>query len=345
MLPPSLQSSIYTRLGPGSLSGLIFADMCDQLLIQESASCNASFSSPSDRAGDFLGLDSFVETGPGLTFEGFTGRTGFQYKFFGSESVPLTAAHKREVEASIKAARDGDSRDGKLVLWILVTPEDLNKHQHEWLTGLREKLKCKFEVAHWGQKRLSSLIAKYPECAVHIYPESHTIKPLSFRDMCGRLSSSLREIAAHSEYHIDIPLRHHVPVDGALWDFATDSHSTLFCLLGGYGTGKTVALEHLTLGMATKYMRGEVARIPLLVRLRHVRGSGAFSHNLVAYIDREFGIDVDVTTLKRLIAAGRVLLIFDGLDEKELSVFVTIVFLALYVTTLVLVLVFLPRDE
>jgi hypothetical protein len=127
----------------------------------------------------------------------------------------------------------------------------------------------------------------------------------------------LREVSAHSEHHIDIPLRHRVPVDEALRNFATDSHGTLFCLLGAYGAGKTVALEYLTLAMATKYLRGEVTRIPLLVRLRHVRGSGTFSHNLVAYIDREFGINVDVTTLKRLIAAGRVLLILDGLDEKE----------------------------
>lgn len=314
MIPVSARGSLYNLLGPGSLSGLLFADLLDQMLILESATQHFKLTTPSDRAGDFAGVDALADVPEGRDLDGMTGRLGFQYKFYPSESQPLSKSHKSSIEESLTSVATTPYRPD---CWILVTPEDFNKHQLNWLLGLKAKLGCNFEIRHWGQKRISALITKYPECAVHLYPElDRGMKPHSFRDMCVRLHRVLSSDKAHSSYHIDTRLDDGRTVTAALNTFLEGDQS-LFCLLGGYGTGKTNALEHLTLQLSNLYSRGQFGRVPLLIRLRSVRGEGSFAHNVVAYIQREYGLDLDLTTLKALNAVGRTVIIMDGLDEKE----------------------------
>jgi hypothetical protein len=314
MIPISARGSLYNLLGPGAMSGLLFADLMDQMLILESATAHFKLTTPSDRAGDFAAVDAIAEVTEGHDLDGITGQIGFQYKFCPSETQPLSKSHKSNIQDSLKSVATAAHRPN---CWILVTPEDFDKYQLKWLLDLKDKFQCDFEIRHWGQKRISALITKYPQCAVHLYPElGRGMKPLSFRDMCSRLERVLAIDNAHSIYHIDTRLTDGRTVRAAL-DIFLKSDESLFCLLGSYGTGKTNALEHLTLELARSCTQGQLGRVPFLIRLRGVRGSGSFAHNVVTYIDREYGLELDVTTLKTLNAAGRIVLILDGLDEKE----------------------------
>lgn len=314
MIPISARGSLYNLLGPGAMSGLLFADLMDQMLILESATTHFKLTTPSDRAGDFAAVDAVAEVTKGHDLDGITGQIGFQYKFYPSETQPLSKSQKSSIQDSLKSVATAANRPN---CWILVTPEDFDKHQLKWLLDLKDKFKCDFEVRHWGQKRISALITKYPQCAVHLYPElGRGMKPLSFRDMCSRLQRVLGLDHAHSAHHIHTPLADGRTARDALNTFL-ESDESLFCLLGSYGTGKTNALEHLTLELARSYAQGQRGRVPLLIRLRGVRGDGSFAHNVVTYIEREYGLELDVTTLKGLNASGRIVLILDGLDEKE----------------------------
>lgn len=312
MFPTSLRSSIYQVLGPGSLSGQLFADLCDQLLLNEAATRGYQFRCPSDRAGDFKGLDAYSQSGIS-NFEGIAGKVGFQYKFFPTESSPLTSEHKAEIRKSLLSASKANA---DLDTWILITPEDFNRHQESWFRKLRSEVS--FNIAHWGHKELSRLISTFPETAVHIYPELVPgFRPPTFKEMCQSLVRRFARVPHHSSYHIEIRLRDDSLLDVQLRDFIEDGSLTLFCLLGGYGTGKSTALEHLSLLLAHRFLKDPASRIPLLIRMRHLRGAGALRDNLMRYFETEYGLKLDVTTLQSLNASGRTVLLFDGLDESE----------------------------
>jgi hypothetical protein len=312
MFPTSLRSSIYQVLGPGSLSGQLFADLCDQLLLNEAAARGYQFRCPSDRTGDFKGLDAYSQ--PGMSnFEGIAGKVGFQYKFFPTESSPLTAGHKADIRKSLLSA---SKENADLDTWILITPEDFNRHQELWFVGLRSEVS--FNIAHWGQKELARLLTRFPEAAMHIYPELVPgFRPPTFKEMCQSLARRFAQVPHHSLYHMDIRLSDNSSSDFQLQKFIEDNSLTLFCLLGGYGTGKSTALEHLALSLAAKFLNDPSSRIPLLIRIRHLRGSGALRDNLIRYLETEYGLKMNITTLQSLNASGRTVLLFDGLDEGE----------------------------
>lgn len=297
------------------MSGQLFADLCDQLLLTEAENRGYSFKCPSDRAGDFKGLDAYSEDGKGGNFEGVIGKVGFQYKFFPSESAPLQKNHKDEIEKSLKFANEYNN---DLKAWILVTPEDFNKYQEEWFSELHVKHSIKFSVRHWGQKQLARLISKSPETAIHIYPDLISgIRPPTFQEMCVSLIKQLTPAPHHSAYHINIRITGDNSADGELLSFVSDDLLTLFCLLGSYGTGKTTALEHLSISLARKFLKDPSSRIPLLIRMRHVRGAGTLRDNLMRYFETEYGLKLDIATLQNLNASGRLVLLFDGLDESD----------------------------
>lgn len=270
MLPFSLRASIYQTLRPGALSGQLFADLCDKLLLREAREQGIEFSTPSDRAGDYKGLDSYANVEKNAIFNGFTGKIGFQYKFVPSESAPMKPHHKKKIESSLKNAAD-QNRD--LRAWILITPEDFDKHQEAWLQSLKRKYQCRFSVKHWGQKQLSMLIIRYPDLAVHIYPDLvPTPKIVTLKDMCSRLVGSFSSRSELGPHYIRLSLSDHRCAEDVLLDFAKTSGAALFCLLGGYGTGKTTTLEHFAMTLAQDYINGSFSLSPILVRLRHVRG-------------------------------------------------------------------------
>jgi hypothetical protein len=318
--------SLYLALGPGAFSGQIFAHLCDQLLIRDAEAGAVEFWSPSDRVGDYRGLDAFAEVvhphDPSV-FSAFRGRVGLQYKFYPSESRQLNSRQKSEIKKSLREAAD---KNPGLAAWILVTPEDFDTHQLHWLMSLPEALEAEDRdnperrdpprkvppVLHWGQKKLHSLILKYPECAVHLFPSLGDPRPVhNWRRYCAELALSDRTdalVPLHSTHGEDLRI--------LLEDFVASDEKRLLCVLGSYGAGKTTSLQQFSIELARRHTSDE-GIIPIFVRLRYVRGGRSFQHNLVEYLSREYGLGLDVLSLRTELGKGRLLLVFDGLDEKE----------------------------
>lgn len=304
--------SLFVTLGPGALSGQLFAALCDQLLIRDTESRNVEFWTPSDRAGDYRGLDSFViaDARTGSSFAGNTGKIGLQYKFYASETVPLSSDHKHSIKNSLNNAAE---QNPDMSVWILVTPEDFNVHQLEWLQSLAHS-NDKLKILHWGQKKLTSLITQYPECAAHIYPVlSHGKRIPNWREYCLQVMQNHYVDPAHVQLSTTVG----DDVARVLEDFVQRSDGRMLCLLGSYGAGKTTSLQGFATLMAENFVQRRSHWIPIFVKLRYVRGSKSFRYNLLDYLSGEYGIRLDILALKAEVGMGRLLLIFDGLDEKE----------------------------
>lgn len=326
MLTFTSVGSLYVRLGPGSLSGQLFADICDQLLLSEAQDQKIRFTPHSDRAGDYLGLDSYSDGEP--NFDGLRGRAGFQYKFFPSESGALSARHKDEIIKSIKDAKQIDAlnrldREKKnpppLACWILVTPEDFNKHQLAWYLSLESKLKCPFKLRQWGQKQLARLMTRHPNTVAHLYPDIVPSGPRTdWRRYCIQLLGELSGRGPHKDAFIRLALSDGRDAQEALRNFLSpESNHVLFCLLGSYGAGKSTVLERYTRDLAEDFLARRGSSVPLLIQLRYVRGQGPFRKKILEYLHAEYGLQIDLMTLKAMIASREVVVILDGLDEKE----------------------------
>lgn len=320
----SARPSLCQVMQPGSMSGQIFADLCDKLLIAEAERAGYEFRCYSDRAGDYGGLDAYSEPGAGGNFSGVEGRIGFQYKFFPSESQSLSPDQKRKIKDSIETAArprqtpiKGLQPPPDIKEWVLVTPEDFNRHQQAWFDGLQESINPPFTLVHWGKKRLAALVELHPQTALHLYPELVPgVRPPTFQDMCASLVKQIGSKPHHTHYHIGIRTRSERLVHEELTAFVEDDESTLFCLLGEYGTGKTTALERLCLTLARNIRVGRPeARIPIFVRLRYLTERESPRHGLLSYLKHEYGLSIDIATLQHLNSSGRLVFIFDGLDE------------------------------
>jgi len=97
-----------------------------------------------------------------------------------------------------------------------------------------------------------------------------------------------------------------------------NSQQNLFLLLGDYGQGKTSFCHHL---MGLYYGGNSFQRIPLYIRLREVANQGyQISSILRVALQERFGLNYpSFEVLKSLSREGKLLFIFDGLDEISLA--------------------------
>lgn len=308
--------SLYLQLGPGALSGHLFAELCDQLLISEASDLGIQFHAYSDRSGDYNGLDSFA-VGK-RNFEGFSGKVGFQYKFLASESGRLSRSQKQSVQKSLAKAK-ADNPD--LSAWILITPEDFNNHQLSWLHQMRDETGCAFPIVHWGQKRLTNLMLRHPVHARYFYPQlTPGTSGIDLRQLCRATLERLRTRYSPEFHYLHLVLEDGREVDAALEKFLNDEGTVFFSLLGSYGSGKSTILERFTIRLCHAFLDGSSRRAPLFIPLRYVRGTAAFRYNALSYLNQEYGFSADFSTLQHMLAEGLLVAIFDGLDEKETTV-------------------------
>ena len=160
--------SLYETLPKGTVGGKEFARIVDLLLFHKARREGKKVTLFSDAAGDYHGLDSFE----GDAFRK-QGTTGYQYKFYPS---PLKAAHRSEIKKSLEHTA-AKQKEIKLKKWILVTPQDLTQSGRRkdggdvtWFEGLREELGLKFELEHWGHRKLQGLLSKRRRFACSIIP-------------------------------------------------------------------------------------------------------------------------------------------------------------------------------
>ena len=89
-------------------------------------------------------------------------------------------------------------------------------------------------------------------------------------------------------------------------------------LLGEYGQGKSTASLMLSYGLMCRYQQGDhTARIPILLELRGKSPRTLDANELLAIWAQRYGIDA--RALVKLMQAGRLLMIFEGFDEVDLS--------------------------
>jgi len=316
----TLKKSLFHILNKGALSGYLFAELCDQLLISEANKRGYNFTTSSDITGDFLGVDSFSETGNGGNFAGVIGNIGFQYKFVPSITQKLTNTQKKEIENSYALFLNYNNKEitnKQIKVWILFTPEDFHRYQLEWLFSLKKKYKSSIELKHWGQKELNNLIINHQEIGFKYYPElTKDLKHQSFDEYCTNIKNVLSSYDKLNKEFIRLKFVGNLQTEQIIMDFIEDNKTYSLSILGSYGTGKTTLLEYITLKYANKYLRNESHRIPILIKLRYVKGISSFRHKVLQYLFDEYGLDMNNTVFMKLLSEGKFILLFDGIDEQ-----------------------------
>lgn len=286
-------------LPKGREGGLEFARIVDLLLFHEARRRGLTATLFSDRTGDYHGLDSFSDGELRLK-----GNIGYQYKFHPS---PLSAKHRKEIEASLEKARDA-GKELTLSKWILVTPDDLTESASRkdggdvtWFQGLRKRLGLNFEPEHWGHRKLQALFLETPSLCLFYYPEllpdghgrrrtieeTRTSYDTNLGDLHGRIEfvgmsvykpEATRGVAMDRIY---IPLGTVAENADDRADEATRDNPLDFLhppggrhvILGDPGSGKSTLLKFMALAGRSKplqkrYHAPADDRLPLLVVLR-----------------------------------------------------------------------------
>lgn len=123
--------TLYQKIGRGARGGHEFAMLINLLLRAEAKDLGAKAIISSDRAGDFKGVDCIIETR--MSYRSKHDFTGFQYKFCAS---PLESTDKAIIKKSLQNAR---KKFPEMSQWVLVLPDDLNKHDMAWFTSLAKE--------------------------------------------------------------------------------------------------------------------------------------------------------------------------------------------------------------
>jgi hypothetical protein len=148
-------SSLYQRINKGAEGGLEFARIINQLLISESSIGEIRFTSYSDAAGDYKGVDAVINTS--------LNKSGLQYKFVPSS---FSSNHKSEIKTAFhKAIKNFPDMDE----WILVTPEDINKFDLTWLETISNEFKI--PIVHWGHSKIINLMLKHKHIGEQYYSD------------------------------------------------------------------------------------------------------------------------------------------------------------------------------
>jgi len=347
------QKSLYQILPKGTDGGKEFSRIVDLLIFHEGRRSGRSTLLFSDAAGDYRGLDS-MSGDASLRREG---ATGYQYKFYPS---PLSSEHRRSIEESLLRSA-GSAAELKLKRWVLVTPEDLLESSTKagggdvsWFQGLRGKHSLKFELEHWGHKKLLGLFMQTPFLCLYYYPDlvdpdhrkRRTIadtrkryddnllalyRDVQFVGMSVYKPEATRGVAIQDIY---IPLTivsgNADPADDAqprqnplkLLDQGLQN-----VLLGDPGAGKSTLMRFLALAgisheLQDKYGAVKDARLPVYVTLRKYGDElkARLDLGLLDYIAQNIQADFSLEAADRsffefYLESGRAILLFDGLDE------------------------------
>lgn len=290
--------TLYDLLPKGIEGGKEFARIVDLLLFHEGRKSGKNITIFNDAAGDYHALDSF-EGG----FFRKEAAMGYQYKFYPS---PLSSEHRTNIEKSLDRA-DKTQKDLKLKKWILITPQDLIESSTRktggdvaWLESLQKKFSLKFEIEHWGHKKLLSLFLETPFLCLFYYPElipDGATRKKTIQDTRNRYDENLRILYRNIEFvgmsvykpeatkgvpmeHIYIPLTV-IPEAADENDINTTRIDPLSFLgpgirsvvLGDPGSGKSTLLRFLALAGTSKQLQNRYKaspdnRLPILVILR-----------------------------------------------------------------------------
>jgi energy-coupling factor transporter ATP-binding protein EcfA2 len=350
--------TLYEILPKGTEGGKEFARVVDLLLFHEARRAGKKITIFSDVAGDYHGLDSFE----GDVFRKH-GTTGYQYKFYPS---PLNSKHRKDIEECLKRTAERQKKL-KIRRWILVTPQDLTESSTRkdggdvtWFEGLREKLDLKFELEHWGHKKILCLFLETPALCLFYYPElipDGATRKKTIQDTRKRYNDNLNTLYSKIEFvgmsvykheatkgvpieHIYIPLAAVSEAADETNENATRIDPLTFLksgahnvVLGDPGSGKSTLLRFLALAgfsksLQERYKAEPDARLPILITLRRYADELKSQKNisLIDYIQESIQGDfnlksADFDFFEYYLESGQTILLFDGLDELPSSQF------------------------
>lgn len=156
-------STLYTRIKKGSEGGLEFARIMNQFLVADSKSNGNTYTATSDASGDYKGVDGILTTSDNK-------KIGFQFKFYPS---PLNSNHRSSILSSFQNAK---KQFPEMDIFILITPEDLERRSMEWFEGKLKDELC--EVHHWGHTYIVDLALKHMHIGERYFPELKLNIPL-----------------------------------------------------------------------------------------------------------------------------------------------------------------------
>ncbi|MCK4763462.1 MAG: NACHT domain-containing protein [Candidatus Aminicenantes bacterium] len=344
--------TLYDILPKGTEGGKEFARIIDLLLFHEARRAGKKITLFDDSSGDYYGLDSFESD-----VIRKHGKTGYQYKFYPS---PLSDKHRREIIESLQRTAENQKKL-KLKNWILLTPQDLTESATRkdggdvsWFESLREKLKLKFEIEHWGHKKLLALFLDTPSICLFYYPElmpegaarRETIQAtrIKYNDNLNTWYGDI-EFVGMSVYKQEatrgVPIEHiYIPLSAVPEEVDEDDANVtpvnpLSCLkpaarhvvLGDPGSGKSTLLRFLTLVGGSKALQKRCKakpdkRLPILITLRRFadeikkKGSISLIDYILKSIQDDFNLkSADLSFFEYYLESGQTILLFDGLDE------------------------------
>jgi NACHT domain len=354
--------TLYDMLPKGTEGGKEFARIVDLLLFHEARRSGKKVTIFSDVAGDYHGLDSFESD---VLRRG--GTTGYQYKFYPS---PLSGEHRQSIVQSLKKIAE-TQKQLKLKKWILVTPQDLTESATRkdggdvsWFESLHDELGLKFELEHWGHKKLLLFFLETHALCLYYYPElinNGVTHKKTIEDIRKRYDDNLPILYSDIQFvgmsvykqeatqgvpmeHIYIPLSvipetqneqdTHVNYINPLSFLLPGSRHVL---LGDPGSGKSTLLRFLALAgvsepLQKRYKAHLDKRLPILITLRRYADELKSRHNLslIDYIQESIQADftlkdADFHFFEYYLETGQTLLFFDGLDELPSSHFKQII--------------------
>jgi hypothetical protein len=167
-------ANLYQRIHKGAEGGNEFARFLKLLLTAEYEKRGERFISVSDASGDYKKVDAYL---PGdEDFPSFI--KGFQFKFIPSN---LNSNQKQDI---INAIEGAISENEFIQEFVLITPEDFQKHQEIWYDSLKEKYESTYwaqsnglhrkgglKLLHWGHTKIIELALKHDHISIHYFPE------------------------------------------------------------------------------------------------------------------------------------------------------------------------------
>lgn len=162
--------TLLTKIRTGAEGGHEFARLCKKLLASYYHGHLSFLDLADDSIGDFKKSDArlrLLEYGKSTEIVIL-----FQFKFYPS---PLSSNHKHSIKKSFIEAANENPNACK---WVIITPEDLNKLDFEWLNQVVEDSKEKLtkpenapQIEHWGHTKLITLLLQYKHIGIKYYPE------------------------------------------------------------------------------------------------------------------------------------------------------------------------------
>lgn len=131
------------------------------------------------------------------------------------------------------------------------------------------------------------------------------------------LELSICDMYTEASFHKAGEVKSNDNIEKYLREWLEEKSQRQFALLGEYGQGKSTTSLMLTYHLLKEYQKNRNTRIPIIIELRGKSPRTLTPTQLLELWAGPYGIDA--RALKKLLIDGRLLLIFEGFDEVDLS--------------------------